>query len=180
MGNSKLAGCAAFASGNGKCTTASCRHPWQSHMHVWYELEDKLITEKNTEVEAMLKKNQSEIEIKKSAIQIHERKIKEAKAELKELENATARFGMFLKMNSITPYNDEMLAYLDEQIKEEKQIVNSTRTSQDRLNCLLRTLKEYEHQIRILEKEMNAGGKQKPLDERDVEKLVLKLYSLKG
>jgi hypothetical protein len=149
-------------------------------MHVWYELEDKLITEKNSELEAMLKKNESEIEVKKSAIQVHERKIKEAKAELKELEDAAARFGLFLKMNSITPYNDEMLAYLDEQIKEEKQIVNSTRTSQDRLNGLLRTRKEYEQQIRILEKEMDAGGSKRPLDERDVEKLVLKLYSLKG
>ena len=44
---------------------------------------------------------------------------------------------MFLRMNSITPYNDEMLAYLDEQIKEERQITNATRTSQDRLNGIL-------------------------------------------
>lgn len=154
-------------------------------MHVWYELEDKLITEKHAGIEAMLKKHESEVEVKKAAVREHERRVKEARAELRELEDAAARFGLFLRVNSITPYNDEMLAYLDDQIKEERQIVNSTRAGQDRLDGLLRTRAEYEQQIRVLEKEMSAGGaggagKKKPLDERDVEKLVLRLYRLKG
>jgi hypothetical protein len=150
-------------------------------MHVWYELEDRLTTEKNDEVEALLKKHKSELELKKAAIKAHEAKLADARSELKDLEDAAAQFGLFLKMNSITPYNDEMLAYMDEQIKEEKQIVNSTRASQDRLDGLVRTRKEYEQQIRILEREMEAGsGKRKPLDERDIEKMVQKLYRLKG
>jgi hypothetical protein len=83
-------------------------------------------------------------------------------------------------MNSITAYNDEMIAYLDEQIKEAKQTLNETRTSKDRLSGLERTRKEYEQQIRILEKEMWAGQTRKPLNERDIEVLVRKLYSLKN
>jgi hypothetical protein len=72
-----------------------------------------------------------------------------------------------------------MIAYLDEQIKEAKQTLNETRTSKDRLDGLQRTRKEYEQHIRILEKEMRAGQTRKPLDERDIELLVKKLYKLK-
>lgn len=174
-GTEALKHCAAFS--GGKCNL--CRHGWKSHQHVWYELENKLTTEKDPTVEKRLKNHESEIKIKEAAIKVLAQKLTEARGELKELEDAAAQFGLFLKMNSITAYNDEMIAYLDEQIKEAKQTLNETRTSKDRLDGLQRTRKEYEQHIRILEKEMRAGQTRKPLDERDIELLVKKLYKLK-
>lgn len=175
-GTQLLKHCAAF--NNGRCNL--CKHNWTSHQHVWYELEIKVTTEQDPTVEKSLKDNESEIQIKEAAIKVLERKLTESRQELKEVEDAAAQFGLFLKMNSITAYNDEMIAYLDEQIKEAKQTLNETRTSKDRLTGLERTRKEYEQQIRILEKEMQAGQSRKPLNERDIEVLVKKLYSLKN
>ena len=175
-GTDALRHCAAFS--GGKCIL--CKHGWKSHQHVWYELENKLTTEKDPTVEKSLKDHESEIQVKEAAIKVLARKLVEAREELKELEDAAAQFGLFLKMNSITAYNDEMIAYLDEQIKEAKQTLNETRTSKDRLSGLERTRKEYQQHIRILEKEMQAGQTRKPLDERDIEVLVKKLYKLKN
>ncbi|KAI9780418.1 MAG: hypothetical protein M1839_006692 [Geoglossum umbratile] len=174
-GNIALKHCAAFS--GGKCTL--CKHDWKSHQHVQYELENKMTTERDLKVEEKLKIHESEIEAKEAAIKVFRLKIDEARQELKELEDAAAQFGLFLRMNSITAYNDEMLAYLDEQIKEARQTVNATRLSKGRLDGLERTRKEYEQQIRVLEKEMAAGDMRKPPDERDVEKLVQKLFRMK-
>lgn len=175
-GTEALKHCAAFS--GGRCNL--CKHGWKSHQHVWYELENKLTTEKDPTVEKSLKDHESEIKVKEAAIKVLARKLTESREELKELEDAAAQFGLFLKMNSITAYNDEMIAYLDEQIKEAKQTLNETRTSKDRLEGLERTRKEYQQHIRILEKEMRAGQTRKPLDERDIELLVRKLYNLKN
>ncbi|KAI9773661.1 MAG: hypothetical protein M1840_006935 [Geoglossum simile] len=174
-GTEGLKYCAAFSDAGCKL----CKHGWTSHLHVMYELKNIVQTETNPDVEEKLKKHESEIEAKEAAIMVFKDKIDGCKRELKTLEDAAAKFGLFLKLNSITAYNDEMLAYLDEQIKEARQTVNATQTSKDRLDGLERTRKEYEQHIRILEKEMQQAGQSiKPPDERDIERLVANLYGM--
>jgi len=184
VGHDRLMGCDAFYGRGAPCRV--CSHNWKQHMHIWYELEDKLTIEREADIKKLEKRihdHEAEVQLKQAAILKHGEKIDQARTELREIEDAAAQFGLFLKMNSITPYNDEMLAYLDEQIKEERMVVNETRSSQDRLEALISTRKEYEHQIRVLEKEMQAdgkGGTKMPINERDVEALVTRLYNLKG
>ncbi len=49
----------------------------------------------------------------------YEKTIAELEDEKSEIVNACAHFGLFLKENSILPYNDAMDAYLALLIKEE-------------------------------------------------------------
>jgi hypothetical protein len=107
-------------------------------MHVCYKLEDKLNTEKNTRGRG----NESEIEVEIVGHPGPRAQDQGTKPELKELEDDAAHLWLVPEDPLHYAYNDEVLAYLGEQIKEEKQVVNSTRTSQDGLNSLLSTRKE--------------------------------------
>jgi len=79
----------------------------------------------------------------------------------------------------ILPYNDAMLKYLDYLIEEESDKVLLAKAGCEPLEALTKRRREYEEQIQVLTKSMEAGGTYKLLDERGVEDLVKSLYSLK-
>jgi GTPase SAR1 family protein len=172
----ELMNCAAF---NGKENCKVCGHHWESHLHINTELEEKMVTVKDEAVEERLTKNASDIALKEAAIQNLKNKIAEADYEYKEIQDAAVRFGIFLKKNSITPYNDAMLAYLDHLIKEELDKVNATQGGREILDGLLRHRLEHVQQVEVLTKNMESGSKDELLDETGVEDLVEHLYHLK-
>jgi hypothetical protein len=79
---------------------------------------DETVNEIDKNVEAELERHANDITLKKTAIESKKRFIKEAENEKREILDAAARFGLFLKKNSITPYNDAMIEYLDHRIFE--------------------------------------------------------------
>ena len=138
-----------------------------------------LKTVRDLSVVELLQKNTSEMQLKEAAIKNLEMKIAEARHEYKELQNAAVRFGVFLKQNSITPYNDAMLDYLDHLINDETHKVAMIRGGHHRLDSLKRNRREHMEEVAVLSKAMAEGSTDGLLDEVGVEELVEHLYQLK-
>ncbi len=129
----------------------------------------------------------SEIQLKEAAITSLGAQVREAEAELDQIRDAGIRFALFLKKNSITPYNDAMIAYLDEMIKEERQYVEHAKThniqaerNEQRLKNLERSKHSYIQRIDLLERHMNESDNAEMLDEQGVDDLANQLYELKN
>jgi len=172
----ELMKCVAF---NGKEECEVCGHHWENHIHIMREQAPVLKTVEDESVKELLAKNASDIVLKEAAIKNLENKIAEADYEYKEIQDAAVRFGLFLKKNSITPYNDAMLAYLDHLIKEEMDKVQIAGADRERLDNLLRHRREHVQQVEVLSKNMDSGSMEELLDEAGVEALVEHLYRLK-
>jgi hypothetical protein len=168
--------CYAFDGGDGFCN--GCSHSWQQHLHVLYELKPAQKTIKSKEVESKLKDAKSDMEKKEIAIAEKELVIKEIKAEYDEIAHAAIQFCIFLKKNSITPYNDATLEYLEIMIKEErgKVAVGGART---KLEALEKYRAQYQEKVNILTKKMESGDDSVLLSDKEVHEKVQHLYKLK-
>ena len=168
--------CAAF---DGKENCQVCGHHWQNHIHTISELEEKVVTMKDEAVEEQLVQNVQDITLREVAIENRKNMIAEVDYEYQEIQHTAVRLSLFLKQNSITPYNDERLAYLDRLIKKETEEVNIAGASRERLDSLLRQRLEHIHLIEVLRKNMEGGANEELLDKAGVENLVEHLYKLK-
>ncbi|KAI1419081.1 hypothetical protein F5Y12DRAFT_789359 [Xylaria sp. FL1777] len=154
--------CAAFG-GHDHCQ--KCKHQWQSHLHVLYELEEYTATVLDTEVQRQLQANDNHVAVRQTAIEQLGILIAEYKYEHEQIQHAAARFGVFLKKHSITPYNDATLEYLDMLIYDEKAKVQ-VGGSRTRLESLVEDRQHHEELYRVL-------------DEEGVARKVQELYKLK-
>ncbi|KAI0850382.1 hypothetical protein F5Y00DRAFT_268504 [Daldinia vernicosa] len=172
-----LIGCAAFA-GSNYCR--KCTHHWQSHLHVRFELEEYMATVTDTEVERQIQANADDVTLRERVIENLNNLIAEYKEEHAKLQNASARFGVFLKKYSITPYNDATLEYLDMLIKDEEMKVQ-VGGNRKRLDDLLEDRRMHEELVDILTRNMDNKYQlqYQVLNEAGVENLVSQLYGLK-
>ncbi|RYP21571.1 hypothetical protein DL765_002207 [Monosporascus sp. GIB2] len=184
VGHAGLIRCSAF-SGHSKCQNTTCGHHWREHMHMWYSQEEKMVTAVDPEVQSKLQKSTSKFEARKTVMQGLEEDLAEHRKELEEIRNAASQFGLFLKRNSITPYNDAMISYLDVLIKDERNLIgfhtsqgDALPENKNRLKGLEKSKSEYQARIKVLEDQMTSPGNIELLDEQGVEDMVEKLYSL--
>ncbi|KAI1076855.1 hypothetical protein F5B20DRAFT_593651 [Whalleya microplaca] len=188
VGHHKLMNCAAFQTrdglGTNNCDT--CKHHWQEHMHIRYSQVENVVQDVDPDIQNSINNNVSDIKLKKSMIKSLKAQIKEAEKELVEIRDAAIKFGLFLKKNSIAPYNDAMIAYLDEMIKEERQYVEHAKTSnisaeknERRLANLEKNKQSYAERIKLLETHMNQSNDAQLLDEQGVDDLINRLCTLK-
>ncbi|KAI0008372.1 hypothetical protein F4779DRAFT_587417 [Xylariaceae sp. FL0662B] len=191
VGHHQLMGCAAFKTRDG-CRSDNCnqcKHHWQEHMHISYSQVESVVQDVDPDIQRSIQANVSDIKLKKSMISSLKTRIKEAEKELEEIRDAAAKFGLFLKKNSIAPYNDAMLAYLDEMIKEERQYVENAKNNnisasknEQRLAGLEQSKRSYAERIKLLETHMNQSAVDTPqllLDEQGVDDLFNQLCALK-
>jgi len=94
VGPPEIASCAAFYGGNQHCT--SSKNHWMKHLHVIYELREEMAMVKDKAIEKQLQKNASDIDLQQSAIDSLKRQIAEAREEHAKIQEAAAKFGMFL------------------------------------------------------------------------------------
>jgi len=182
-GHHRLQNCTAFQ-GSASCIT--CGHNWMIHLHVLYELEEYSTTVTDTEVKRLLAENVSDIALKTKAMEVLEKRVEEYKDEHGQIQEAAARFGLFLKENSITPYNDATLDYLDYLVRNEKTKVKMEGgPDRRRLMALQEERRKHIELVQVLSKDWerargaSAGQSQGILDERQVDALVTSLYGLK-
>lgn len=90
---------------------------------------------------------------------------------------AAAKFGLYLRMNSITPYNDDTIAYLDILIEAETDKVQSSGEN-TKLLVLKEELQRYKQTAQILTRLWNANANSADLSEEGVEKIIQQLYDL--
>jgi GTPase SAR1 family protein len=168
--------CAAF-SGSMLCRRKNCGHHWQEHLHVLSELEEYKAMVTDTEAERLFKQNASDVTVRQTAIRDLENLVAEYRDEHKQIQEAAARFGIFLKEHSITPYNDATLDYLDMLIQDEKQKAAVSR-DMSKLKDLQRDRGAHIELVKSLTLSMRDGGVAR-LGEGGVEGLVERLYGLK-
>ena len=168
--------CTAFRNNNGFCK--KCTHSWQSHLHVLYELRPGEKTYMSEDTRMKLNAAVSDMERKEIAIAEKEAFIAAIKAEHEEIEQAAIRFCLFLKKNSITPYNDATLDYLAFMIKEEQGKV-AAGGNPTKLDSLERYRNQYQEQVKILTERMQKGSGFEIWTEQQVRHHVDQLYLLK-
>ncbi|EFX02788.1 aaa ATPase domain containing protein [Grosmannia clavigera kw1407] len=132
----------------------------------------------DTEARRLFEQNESDVTVKQAAIQDLVSRIAEYKEEHAKIQQSAARFGIFLKKHSITPYNDATLEYLDMLIQEEEQ---KARVSRDntKVGDLRKDYAAHIELVKTLENSMAEGTSGSvQLDDMDVEAVVHELYDL--
>ena len=175
MAHPGLIRCAAF-SGSMNCT--SCGHHWQQHLHVLYELIEETVTVIDNGIQQQLNNHADDITLKQTAIAQHEKRVKEYKQEREIIRSTAAKFCVFLKNNSLVPYNDALIAYLDFLIKEEQAKVQAGGNNK-RLLSLTEERHKHEEAIKVITKHMNSNTTWNDLSEGGVDRMVQGLYNLK-
>jgi len=72
----------------------------------------------DAEAAQRFQQHSSDMMVRQTAITSRDALVVEYQAEHTRIQEAAARFGLFLKKHSITPYNDATEAYLDMLIQE--------------------------------------------------------------
>jgi GTPase SAR1 family protein len=158
-------------------TCTQCQHHWTEHMHVLTELEEYMTAVKDVGIAQQVKDNASDITLKNAAIRKRKVLITEYESEHDQIQEAAAKFGLWLKDNSITPYNDATLAYLDVLIKEEEAKARAG-YSDDKLQSLHEDYRKHEELVDVLERSMKYDANFRLLDPAGVAQLVQNLYQL--
>ena len=174
-----LIDCAAFG-GSNHCST--CRHHWQEHMHILYELKEHFVTVIDSTVEQQLRDHANDITLRHTAIQNLNQRISEYEEEQDIIRKAAAKFGVFLKKHSITPINDATEEYLKFLIKAEKDKVD-VGGNDTKLKALEENLQRHKEIIDVLTRSIDSGtmsmADDEDMTEAGVERMVCMLYSLK-
>lgn len=174
-GTPELIRCWAF---NGQGTCRGCHHHWQEHLHVLFELKEETTTVKDETIDETIRHHTDSMTLRQAAIKKRANAIKEFEHEHKAIQAATARFSLYLKKNSITPYNDATIEYLDHLIKKELEKVQAGGPLK-RLKELETYKAQYAQLVEVFTLNLQHGGGERVLDTAGVEAEVQKLYSLK-
>lgn len=175
VGTPELIKCWAF---NGQEHCRGCNHHWQEHLHVFFELKEETTTVKDETIDENLRKNTNSMALRQAAIKKRAIAIKEFEQEHKAIQLATAKFSLYLKKNSITPYNDATIEYLDHLIKKELEKVQAGGPLK-KLTELEAYKRQYAQIVEVFNTNLQAGIGERVLDTAGVEAEVRKLYSLK-
>jgi GTPase SAR1 family protein len=175
MAHPGLIDCVAF-SGNTNCL--QCSHHWQQHLHVMYELFPETVTVIDSRIEQQLNNHADDITLKQTAISLHNKRVTEYKQEQETIRDTAAKFCIFLKNNSLVPYNDALIAYLDFLIKEEQAKVQAGGNNK-RLLSLTEERHKHQEAIELITRNMTSNATWNDLSEGAVDRMVQGLYSLK-
>jgi hypothetical protein len=124
-----------------------------------------------------VKDNASDIRLKNAAIRKRKVLITEYESEHDHIQEAAAKFGLWLKVNSITHYNDATLAYLDVLIQEEEAKAR-VGYNDNKLQSLRGDYRKCEELVAVLERSMKQDANFRPLDPAGVAQLAQNLYQL--
>ncbi|KAI2637959.1 hypothetical protein GGS26DRAFT_435232 [Hypomontagnella submonticulosa] len=177
VGHPQLIDCLAFHNTKDR-TCRNCEHNWQEHLHISYQLHEETVTVPDPDIQDAITRNVSSIKLQENAIKKMDETIEEYKLEHSKVQQAAVDFSLFLKANSIAPYNDAMVEYLDLLIKQEKGKV-SVGGSQDRLERLEQSRLEYKQLIETFETNLRNGDGHRVLSCNEVGTKVKDLFALK-
>lgn len=175
MAHPGLIGCAAF-SGRNNCN--GCGHHWQQHLHVLYELLEETVTVIDYGIQQQLANHADDVTLKQTAIIQLEYRVSEYRQERETIRDAAAKFCVFLKNNSLAPYNDALIAYLDFLIKEEQAKVQAG-GNDNRLLSLTEARHKHQEAIEVITRNMGSNAVCNDLSEGGVDRMVQSLYKLK-
>jgi hypothetical protein len=111
-------------------------------MHVTYEFKKRL-----TYIE--IDEEQSSRSSKRILSHIDER-ISQLKQEQEIIRHICAKLTLFLRANSISPTNEDVIEYINHFIREEKQKLNAGDNNEQVIRGLENMIKEYQNEIKLL------------------------------
>ncbi|KAH7131981.1 hypothetical protein B0J11DRAFT_455530 [Dendryphion nanum] len=175
-GAAGLEGCAAFYKNAGICLT--CRHAVADHEHilVWYS--EKTEIHDDPKVLQALQQTNNESQAKAAAVAALDLQIAEFREEHQKIQEAAAKFTVYMQENSITIYNDATLEYLRHLIKEENVKVQLG-GSDTRFEALKKECEQYEAYVEAIKDARSRGLPGAVPDEKGVSRLVQELYNMK-
>ncbi|PAV83024.1 hypothetical protein WR25_24982 [Diploscapter pachys] len=176
----ELQNCAAMdrsSPSNVICSICGCS--WSVHMHIKFEQIKVNIMVKNSVTEQLLQQNLTSKEKQKILIQSFNDRVEKYRKEQKKIDEVCAKFGAFLKENSILPYNDAIEDYLKFNIGELERQGNSTKNSEtlQEVKQLKEQLKQYKETKRLLDQNMKTGHAKK-VEATEIKKMQEELEQL--
>lgn len=147
----------------GKCIKCSCG--WKEHMHITYEL----------------RKFISKISINSSTVV--DQRLKSLKAEKDAILEVCSKLAYFIRMNSINPVNDDILAYIQHFIREEKQKRNAGAKNDEIIMGLEKLEEDYRKEIETMKEliktsQNNSAAAKNAITPGKIFDLVHELYHL--
>lgn len=119
--NPQLQECHAFRHGISKCT--NCSHPWDLHMHIWYEQEEVSEMIEDMDVREAIRNNMKDKDLQQLVIENFQHENSVYGLEQNAIDQICAKFGAFLKSNAIVPYNDVIDDYIKLAIGETERLL---------------------------------------------------------
>lgn len=137
-------------------------------------------TSTDPQVQAALSNNGNLATAKEAQIRALQKQMAELQHEHNFIQEASAKFSVYMKKNSITHYNDATIEYMEVLIKDERSKVRNGESRQ-RLERLEKDKIQYESYVAAMEsgKKLGTGSATTVLDEHGVAALVNQLYNLK-
>ncbi|RGP67000.1 hypothetical protein FLONG3_8658 [Fusarium longipes] len=187
VGHPGLIDCRAFKKSKSKCSNERCGHHWQEHMHILYELKQRKVQVKDTEVERRLKANTDDITVRQEGIRNVQKLQVQYEDERDQLRTAMVRFVAYLKRDAITLINDKTEDYYNELIKNEENKIQRGKDGRMNVDVNIKRLKGLEQDrdaylelTETIKRNMMAprSSSDKPLIEEGVKTLIQDLYSL--
>ncbi|CAF1038121.1 unnamed protein product [Didymodactylos carnosus] len=179
VNNAALQKCSAMNSAN-QCTKCSCGY--EKHMHITYETEQI-----NTEViDTSVQRNIGSQQDAAGAIRNFQNKLQQRitdlKTEQQKITEVCAKLSIFLYANSITPYNDDLIEYVNHLLREEKDKRAYGSNNQDVINGLQTMVNAYEKEIKIYKDTLaSVNSTQRNLrvpNVADIQPMIESLYNL--
>jgi len=178
VNNAALKECSAMNS-NGKCKQCGCS--WETHMHITYET-------KQVSVEIVDKSIANQIKTKEEAAEAISKvkddimkRIRELKYERETLISICAKLSKFLHKNAITPYNDDLIKYVEHVISMEEDKRCAGANNLKVIQGLKQMIAAYQEEMNIykkmLESKHNDPGSDAPRIE-EIQQLIDTLYQL--
>ena len=155
--------------------TGSCREcgcDWTKHMHITYKYERNL-----TYIQL---DDSDSLRTPQSIMILIDKRITELRKEETAIRQICVKLSQFLKANSITPFNDDMLEYLRHFIKEEKQKQIEGKNNGEIISGLEQMMKDYTVELNLVRENISltTDNVDNSMKIEEIFTLVQKLYDL--
>ncbi|CAF3914246.1 unnamed protein product [Rotaria sordida] len=153
--------------------TGSCRNcgcSWTKHMHITYKYERNL-----TYIEI---NNSNSLQTPQSIMTIIDKRMSDLRNEETAIRKICVKLSQFLKQNSITPFNDDIIEYLQHFINEEKQKKSTGIDNTDIIKGLEQMIKDYTEEFNLYTSSISSQNNSTSTDRFDNTAQIEEMFSL--
>ncbi|CAF3453911.1 unnamed protein product [Rotaria socialis] len=160
--------------------TGSCREcgcSWTKHMHITYRYERNLTYIKID--------NSNSVRKPQSIMKIIDTRISDLRNEETSIRKICAKLSQFLKRNSITPFNDDIIQYFQHFINEEKQKKSTGADNSEIIQGLEKMIRDYNDEVNLYNASVTSQNNSSSKEQFDnsvqideIFRLVQELYNL--
>lgn len=176
--NPNIKQCHCFGGGSHDNCSA-CGHAWQNHMHVMVEYRPKTIKVKSPTIENQIVDAKNKEEVTKKLLMENRKHQDSLKAEQNELRKVTAKLAVFLKTNTIIPYDDTVGNLIEKEIELFREIPDKSVDQKLLLKKLEDMFYQYKEEIRNFQELAQQGDSESCSTVQEAERLIASLYDLK-